>query len=205
MVTKVTWQQTWSLWLSCISGLPLIVWLSLHVCPEWPINRTNNTRGTKNLEALLDFAAGGKKSMSLPFVVLCACCLRLVRKSILSVYVCTFVVSWLPFPVCLSCFPFSLSCCIGYCYATFLFSESGDERGDQVLPPALLHVDAGTARLDWGGKTEVVGSLLVNSAIEWHVLIIICSGPWSVRPRSRSTPLPTSVGGWGRPVSQQTV
>ncbi len=41
--------------------------------------------------------------------VLCACCRRLVQISILSIHVWLFVISWLPFPVCLSCLPFRFS------------------------------------------------------------------------------------------------
>ena len=43
---------------------------------------------------------------------LCVCCRRLVRICILSIHVCLIVVSWLPFPVCLLCFPFWFSCCV---------------------------------------------------------------------------------------------
>ncbi len=45
-------------------------------------------------------------------VVTCACCRRLVWICILSIHVCLIVVSWLPFPACLSCFPFRFSCCV---------------------------------------------------------------------------------------------
>ena len=57
-------------------------------------------------------------------VVPCACCRRLLHICVLSVYVRLFVVSWLPSPVCLSCFPFRFSCRVSIAMLKLYYGQS---------------------------------------------------------------------------------